>query len=172
MIQDLNQSLKRQCAEQRERCQYTSASLFIWLRTLRLIRIGFIIAPIMLGGLAGWDILKGANGHPVFAAAMALLASIVPAIYSGLKLDDHLQLASKLAGEYKNLEILFGILENVGSLKPFPEFEAEFVKAFDRLQMANTSAYTAPEWCFTQARKKIMSGHYSFDNNTPSPTTA
>jgi hypothetical protein len=170
MTSDLNQSLKDQCAEQRERCQYTSASLFIWLRTLRLVRIAFIITPIVFGGIAGWDILKGAGGHPVFAAAMALLASIVPAIYSGLKLDDHLQDAAKLAGEYKNLEILFGVLENVASLKAFSDFEAEFTKALDRLQVANSAAYTAPEWCFKRAREKIRRGHYSFDADTASST--
>ena len=164
---DLNQNLKAQCAELKERCQYTSASLFIWLRILRLIRITFVIAPIVLGAIAGWDILKGPEGHPLFAATMALLASIVPAVYSGLKLDDHLIEARKLAGDYKNLEITFGVLEFVGSLKSFPEFEADFGKAFELLKQANSSAYTAPEWCFKRAQAKIKRGHYSFDN-TPS----
>ncbi|WP_181770200.1 hypothetical protein [Bradyrhizobium sp. UNPF46] len=163
MTSDLNQNLKTQCAEQRERCQYTSASLFIWLRTLRLIRIVFIVGPIVFGGIAGWDILKGPDGHPLFAATMTLLASIVPAVYSGLKLDDHLQDAARLAGEYKNLEILFGVLENVGSLKSFADFEPEFTKTLERLQLANSAAYTAPEWCFVRARNKVQRGHYSFD---------
>ena len=39
MTADLNQSLKAQCAEHRERCLYTSAALYIWLRKLKQIRI-------------------------------------------------------------------------------------------------------------------------------------
>jgi hypothetical protein len=163
MTSDLNESLKVQCAEQSERCLYTSVSLYIWLRALRQIRIGFIILPIVLGGFASWNLLKADTGHPVLAALFALIAGILPAVYSALKLDDHLQTAAKLAGEYKNLEILFGILAKVSSLKAYPEFESEFKEALDRLQTANSQAYTAPEWCFRRARAKIQKGHYSFD---------
>jgi hypothetical protein len=169
MTTDLNLSLKKQCSELRERCLYTSGSLYIWIRVLRQIRIGFIIVPIVLGGFAGWNLLKSEAGYPTIAATFALLAGILPAVYSALKLDDHLQLAAKLAGEYKNLEIWFGVLEAVSSLKPFAEFEAEFKEAMKRLEAANAHAYTAPEWCFKRAQKKIKAGDYSFVN--PSKTT-
>jgi hypothetical protein len=172
MTSNLNQSLKAQCAEQRERCLYTSASLYLWLRTLRKVRIGFIILPIVLGGFAGWDLLKAETGHPALAALFALIAGILPAVYSALKLDEHLQTATKLAGEYKNLEILFGILENVSSLKAYSDFEAEFKQALERLQTASSHAYTAPEWCFRRAREKIKEGHYSFDATAGSQTVS
>jgi hypothetical protein len=163
MTTDLNTNLKKQCAEQRERCLYTSVSLYIWLRVLRQIRIGFIVLPIIFGGIAGWDLLKGEFGYPTVTAVFALLAGILPAVYSALKLDDHLPLAAKLAGEYKNLEILFGVMENVSSLKPFADFETEFKAAMARLEAANAHAYTAPEWCFKRAQQKVKSGDYSFN---------
>ncbi len=40
-----------------------------------------------------------------------------------LKLDEHLPTAARLAGEYKNLEILLADLEKVGPHKPFSDFE-------------------------------------------------
>ena len=55
------------------------------------------------------------------------------------------------------------MIEEVSSLKPYPEFEAEFRAALERLEKANSEAYTAPEWCFKRAREKIKAGHYSFD---------
>jgi hypothetical protein len=164
MISDLNQSLKAQCAEQRERCLHTSAALYIWLRTLKQIRIVFVILPIVLAGFASWNFLSSETSDPVLAALFTLTAGIFPAVYSALKLDDYLQMVATLAGEYKNLEIVFGTLENVSSLKPFREFEAEFNQAVERLQAANAHAYPAPEWCFKRARDRIKTGHYSFES--------
>jgi hypothetical protein len=98
----------------------------------------------------------------MLTAFLALLAGLVPAIYAALKLDDHLPTAARLSGEYKNLEIVFGDLEKVGEHKPFEEFEKEYLAARNRLESANAEGYTAPEWCFRRARKKIKRGHYTF----------
>jgi hypothetical protein len=125
-----------------------------------MIRIVFIGLPILFSGVAGWQFL--ADGHPLLATALALIAGIVPAIYSALKLDDHLESAKALSGEYKNLEIIFSDLEKVSSLKDFSIFEGEYLVARNRLELANAQAYTAPEWCFQKARKKIQAGHYTF----------
>jgi hypothetical protein len=170
MTADLNQSLKAQCAEHRERCLYTSAALYIWLRTLKQIRIVFVILPIVLAGFASWDFLSSETSDPVLAVLFALTAGIFPAVYSALKLDDNLQIVAMLAGEYKNLEIVFATLENVSSLKPFREFEAEFNQAVERLQAANAHAYPAPEWCFKRAKNRTKKGHYSFDTTANQPT--
>jgi hypothetical protein len=162
---ELTQALKTQCAEQQERCQYTSASLFIWLRWLRKLRIIFVVLPIVFGAVASWDLLKGQGGtFSVVTAVLALLAGVIPAAYSALKLDDHLPTASRLAGEYKNLEILFRDLEKIGSFKPVADFEAQYQTARERLEKANSEAYTAPEFCFREAKKKIGAGHYAFDS--------
>jgi hypothetical protein len=99
----------------------------------------------------------------LLATTLALIAGIAPAVYSALKLDDHLESAKALAGEYKNLEIIFADLEKVSSLKDFPTFEAEYLTARKRLEVANACAYTAPEWCFKKAQNKIKAGHYTFN---------
>ncbi len=161
----ISQALKSQCAEQRERCLYTSVSLFIWLRCLRYLRIAFVTVPIILGSVAGWDLLQSQDGAvKTIAAVCAFLAGLAPAIYAALKLDEHLPTVARLAGEYKNLEIIFGDLQQVGSFKAFEEFEAEYKEARNRLEQANGEAYTAPQFCFKQAKKAIQAGHYSFED--------
>jgi hypothetical protein len=100
---ELADALRSQCAEQSERCQYTSASLFIWLRWMRCIRVVLIVLPILFGALAGWGLLKGlGGGASIVTATMALLAGVIPAIYSALKLDEHLPTASRLGAMQKN----------------------------------------------------------------------
>lgn len=161
---DLPQALKQQCAEHFERCQYTSTSLFIWLRWLRLIRIVFVVVPIIFGAVAGWDLLKGSGGTlSIITATMALLAGVIPAVYSALKLDEHLPTAARLAGEFKNLEILFADLEKTGPYRPIEDFDADYKQARGRLEKVNAEAYTAPEFCFRAAKKKIEAGHYEFE---------
>lgn len=155
-------ALKVQCTEQRERCLYTSTTLLVWLRMLRKVRIGFVVLPIIFGAVASWDILKGNNSYAALTAVLALVAGLVPAVYAALKLDEHLPTAARLAGEYKNLEIIFADLERVGPLKRFQDFESEYKTARERLEATNREPYTAPEWCFRAAQKKIRGGHYAF----------
>ena len=162
MSDPANEALAAQCKEQWERCLYTSNTLMVWLRTLRIIRVAFVVIPIVFGALASWEILKGNNRFEYITATMALVAGLVPAIYAALKLDEHLPTATRLAGEYKNLEILFADLGSIGPHKPFDVFEAEYKEARSRLEAANSEAYTPPEWCFRRARKKISAGHYDF----------
>lgn len=161
MTEAQKEAYKKQSAELHERCLYTSTQLLIWLRVLRKIRIAFIILPIVCGSLAGWDLLKAVPEYANLTAALALLAGVIPAIYAALKLDDHLPTATRLAGEYKNLEIIFTDLQNIGLHKSLDEFQAEYREARARLEKANSEAYTAPEWCFRAAQKKIQRGHYT-----------
>jgi hypothetical protein len=154
------EALSKQAADLRERCLYTSASLFIWTRALRSLRVLFVVLPIICGTLASWDLLKVQPAYATVTALLALIAGLIPAIYAALKLDDHLPTAARLAGEYKNLEIVFSDLEKVDLHKPFEDFEAAYLEARSRLEKANAEAYTAPEWCFRRAQKKIRAGHY------------
>ncbi len=125
-MSEANQALQAQCKGQWERCFYTSNTLMVWLRTLRIIRVAFVVIPIVFGALASWEILKGNNRYEYITATMALIAGLVPAIYAALKLDEHLPTATRLAGEYKNLEIVFADLGMVGPHKPFDVFETEY----------------------------------------------
>jgi hypothetical protein len=156
-------ALREQCKQQWERCLYTSNSLLIWLRTLRQIRVWLVILPLICGALASWDILTSNDRYKTITAILALVAGMVPAVYAALKLDEHIPKAARLAGEYKNLEILFADLGKVGPHKDFNVFETEYREARSRLEAANSESYTAPEWCFRRARKKIKAGHYTFD---------
>jgi hypothetical protein len=80
------EALQSQCTEHYKRCLYTSASLLIWLRVLRIVRIAFIIVPIIFGAVAGWDLLQGQNGTAkVVTATLALLAGLVPRRLRGPK---------------------------------------------------------------------------------------
>lgn len=162
MTEAASKALQAQCKEQWERCLYTSNTLMIWLRTLRTTRVAFVVIPIVFGALASWEILKGNSRFEYITATMALIAGLVPAIYAALKLDEHLPTATRLAGEYKNLEILFADLGSIGPHKPLDVFEAEYKEARSRLEAANAEAYTPPEWCFRRARRKVSAGHYTF----------
>jgi hypothetical protein len=166
-MNEINSALQAQCKEQWERCFYTSNTLMVWLRFLRAIRIVFVVVPIFFGALASWEILKGNPRFVLITASMALIAGLVPAVYAALKLDEHLPKAVRLAGEYKNLEIIFADLGKIGVYKPFEAFEAEYLEARKRLEEANSEAYTPPEWCFRRARKKILAGHYAFGEDPP-----
>jgi len=161
-MNDAIRSLQEQCSQQRERCLYTSTSLFIWIRVLRSFRILFIVVPIICGTLAGWSVLKANPSYSWMTALLSLGAGLIPAVYAALKLDEHLPTAARLSGEYKNLEILFGDLHAVGPSKTFEEFEIEYKVVRSRLEAANATAYTTPEWCFKKAQKKIKEGAYTF----------
>lgn len=154
-----------ECKRLAESCLYTSTTLFIWLRCLRWFRVGFVILNLLCGGLAGWSILKATAdpGYKLLGAVFALLAGVLPAIYAALKADDGLAKCAVLAGEFKNLQNRFRQAATIDSKKSPEEFESVFRRLMDRLERARGHSYTAPEWCFNRAQKKIKDGHYDFD---------
>jgi hypothetical protein len=125
----------------------------------------FIAAPLVLGSLASWKLLTGVDLPTVrvFTAVAAFLAGLLPSIYSTLKFDDHLDESKHLAAEFKNLRDRFRQAALVSSRKSFPEFEADVKPLIDRLEQARAASFTAPEWCFKLAQKKIKTGDYDFD---------
>lgn len=164
MTETTAEALRAQCKQQWERCLFTSTTLFIWLRVLRKLRIAFVITPIMFGSIAGWDLISSDNRFHIVTAALALAAGLIPAVYSALKLDEHIPTATRLAGEYKNLEILFKDLGRIGPTVPPERYEEEYRSARSRLEAANAEAYTAPERYFEKAKSKIEKGHYTFED--------
>jgi hypothetical protein len=152
------QTLQNLCNEKRIRCLYTSTTFLIWLKFLRFVRTILIILPIAFGALAGWGLLKSNSELQVIAAVFALLAGVIPAIYGALKFDEFLPLAVRLTGEYKNLEIAFGDLEKMSVYKPATELELEYGRAREGLERANAQSFTAPEWCYQRAKRKIEAG--------------
>ena len=87
----------------------------------------------------------------------------MPTVYSALKFDDHLQECRHLAGEFKNLQDRFRQAALVSSKKPFIDFEKDVQHLIVRLEEARAGSFTAPEWCFARAQKKIKKGDYDFD---------
>ena len=154
-----------ECRRQSESCLYTSTSMFIWLRWLRWFRVAFVIFNAMCGGLAGWTVLKAASDPDarLWCASFALLAGVLPAVYSALKAEEGLAQCAMLAGEFKNLQDRFRQAALIGSKKPFAEFEREFRRLMERMERARRHSYTAPEWCFRSAQKKIKTGDFTFD---------
>jgi hypothetical protein len=99
----------------------------------------------------------------VFTAICAFIAGLMPAIYSALKLDDHLEQCKTLAGEFKNLQDRFRQAALVSSKKSFTEFEADVKPLIDRMDEARGVSLTPPDWFFRRAQKKVKSGDYDFD---------
>lgn len=157
--------LVQECRRQSESCLYTSVSLFIWLRVLRYIKILFIIVPLVLGSLASGKLLLSVSPESVktFAAICAFFAGLLPTVYAALKYDDRLKECATLAAEFKNLQDRFRQASLVASQKPFSEFEAQFNKLMDRMELARKPSFTAPEWCFRNAQKKVKGDDYHFD---------
>lgn len=104
-------------------------------------------------------------------ALFAFLAGLLPAVYAALKLDRHLDQCCRLAGEYKNLQDRFRQAGDISSLKGFAEFDADVQPLLRRLEKARAESFTAPEWCFRRAQKKISKGDYTYtvDDLTSTP---
>src|SRR5689334_14887780 len=100
------EQLIQECKRQTESCLYTSTALFIWLRTLRLLKVIFIVLPLVLGSVASGKLLLTADPEnaKAFSAICAFLAGLLPSVYAALKYDDRLKECSALAAEFKNLQ--------------------------------------------------------------------
>jgi hypothetical protein len=162
---DRREELIKECERQEESCQYLAAGLYIWQKRARLWRNGFVIAPIILGGLASSQILSGLQATWVawVAALLALLAGFFPAIYEALGMDMRVTEIGQSAAEYTNLRDRFRQAARVKSHLPFEEFNTAFEGLMDRMDAVRKVSPPLPEWCFQQGRQKIKGGDYNFD---------
>lgn len=165
IVDERIQQLVAECRRQEESCRYTGANLYIWQKRAGWWRAGFLIAPVVFGGIASSQILSSYGGQigEIMAAFFSLLAGFFPAIYVSLNLDMHVLEIARSASEFTNLRDGFRQAANIRSHAPYEEFQAEFEALMDRTDAARASAPPAPEWCFAEARKKIQEGHYDFD---------
>lgn len=164
-VDDPKQALIQECRRQEETCLYTSTSLFIWLRQLRQWQFVSVVAPLVLGGIAGWNMLGKIDSDKVqwIAGVCALLAGLVPSIFAAVKFDDRLALCKVLSAEFKNLQDRFRQLAVIGGGKSLEQVETEFRSLMDRMEQTRSHSFTAPEWTFKMAKEKIEAGHYKFD---------
>lgn len=143
---------------------YTAASLHIWQKHARRWKVAFIVAPIVLGGIAGSQILGalGENAGKYVGLFSGLLAGFFPAIYAALDLGMQVREIGRSASEFTSVRDRFRQLANVISYKDFAEFSASFEVLMDRQDAVRSTAPAAPEWCFRQAQTKIKKGDYTF----------
>ena len=151
-------AVARECRRQEESCLYTSSTLFVWLRTARIVNVVFVVVPILLGGAAGLAVLEGTT----WGALLALVAGFFPAVREALKLDPHIGHIKDVAGEFKNLQDAFRNAALVTAPSDAEKADALFGELMARMDAARLQGVTPPEWCFRSARKKIQSGHYDF----------
>ncbi|HKT20955.1 MAG TPA: hypothetical protein VJR47_23100 [Stellaceae bacterium] len=150
-----------ECNRHSETCGYTATTFTIFLRWLRGWRIASQVIPVIFGAFATWKIV--AQASPAWAAVAAFLATVIPPVYAATKTDDGIKDYAKAAGEFTNLRDRFRNTAVFSSLKPLPEFEAEFEALRNRLEKLRECPLTPPEWFFKLARRKHQVGHYHYD---------
>lgn len=158
------QELVRECKRQEESCAYTSAGLYIWQKRSRRWKTTFIVAPIILGGIASSQIVSDIPGGwtSYGAAGLALLAGFFPAIYEALGMDMRVREIGASATEFTNLRDRFRQMAAIHVQSEFDEFSPAFEQLMDRMDAARSASPPLPEWCFKEAQQKMNSGDYKF----------
>lgn len=154
-------AIAKEARRQEESCLYTSTSLFLWLRQVRRQNTIFIVAPIILGALAGFSILKDVFPD-WFTATLALIASLFPALANGLKIQTSIDEIAANAAAFKSLQDRFRQLAEITVTSGDEPAQSELRELTDKVDVARANSITPPEPYFTKARKKIEAGDYSF----------
>ena len=151
-----------ECRRQEESCLYTSAALYEWIKAMRFWRVIFVVAPIVLGSVAGSTYLKRWDDFLPIAALFSLLAGIFPAVYKALNLDISLASLSKSATEFKSLQDAFRQTWRMAENIDDPRLPESFNALMQRMDLARSGVDAIPERFFLKAREKIREGHYQF----------
>jgi hypothetical protein len=154
-------AIAKEARRQEESCLYTSTTHYLWLRRVRLQNTLFVVAPIIIGALAGFSVLKEWAPDWVIAL-LAFLASLFPALANGLKVQTSVNEIAASAASYKSLQDRFRQLATITVLTDPDAADAELRDLMDRLDVARSTSITAPEKFFEKARTKIEAGHYDF----------
>lgn len=91
-------SLVDECKRQEESCLYTSTALFEWVKFLRVWKIFFVVAPIVLAALATALPVETSRGFGWLAGACTVLAGIATAVYKALDLDVSVEAGESVQG--------------------------------------------------------------------------
>jgi hypothetical protein len=168
MTEGRRHEIVKECLRQEESSHYTSTSLFIWLRSIRRWRAFFLVAPIVLGGLAGLSILQDQElVPPIVIALLTFVAGLFPAIADALKIQTNVEEIARIAAEFKALQDRFRrtalVTAQYGDVEKADQALAELM---DRMDAARSNSITAPERFFKAAQKKIDKGDYKFGVDT------
>lgn len=162
-MEERTQQLVAECKRQQESCEYTSTAIIEWLKCLRLLRLAFVVVPLVLGGLATWPLLAQAKEYQWVTGLFALLAGLTPAVYKALNFDVSLEALGKSEHQFRILRDRFRQAWCVTALGPYEDFKAEFDKLMDRMDAAREGSVAVPDRFFNKGRKKIERGDYRFD---------
>ena len=160
------EAIAEEARRQEESCLYTSTSLYLWLRRVRLQKQLFVIVPIILGAVAGFSAFKE-HVPAVLVATLTLVAGLFPALADALKIATSVDEISASAATFKALQDRFRRLATVTVLSDVDVAEAALAELMDRMDVARSSSITPPERYFTAAQAKIKSGDYDFTVDLP-----
>lgn len=159
-------AIAEEARRQEESCLYTSTSLYLWLRRVRLQKQLFVIIPIILGAVAGFSAFKE-HVPAVLVATLTLVAGLFPALADALKIATSVDEISASAATFKALQDRFRRLATITVLSDVDAAEAALAELMDRMDVARSSSITPPERYFTAAQAKIKSGDYNFTVDLP-----
>lgn len=162
------QAIAVEARRQEESCLYTSTSLYLWLRQVRRQKQIFVIAPIILGAIAGFSAFKE-HVPAVLVASLTLIASLFPALADALKITTSVDEITASAATFKALQDRFRRLATITVLSDIDMAETALGELMDRMDVARSNSITPPERYFTAAQAKIKSGDYDFSVDLAAP---
>lgn len=153
--------IETECKRQIESCLYTSTTLYIWLRTIRLTRTFFVLAPLILSGLAALGLTKFSFPDYV-VVLLTFAASLFPSLQYALKIETSMEQVAREASKFKNLQDRFRQVSTISIAQGKEVALREFGLAMEELNDARASSVTPPERHFKRAQEKIAAGDYTF----------
>lgn len=154
-------AIAEEARRQEESCLYTSTSFYLWLRQVRLQKQIFVVAPIILGAIAGFSAFRE-HVPAVLVASLTLIASLFPALADALKITTSVDEITASAATFKALQDRFRRLATITVLSDIDTAETALGELMDRMDVARSNSITPPERYFTAAQAKIKSGDYDF----------
>lgn len=154
-------AIAKECMRQSESALYTSTAMYIWLREARWVNRFFIVTPVVLASLAGLAFFRDPQ-NAGWAALLALVAGLFPAIRDALRLDIHVDQIKSLAAEYKTLQDGFRQVAQIYAPSSSKDAETRLKLLMDHLERTRSHSVTIPERVFKKAQEKVASGDYDF----------
>lgn len=158
------QEIVDECRRQEESCLYTSTALFGWQKETRMLRMVFIVVPIICGSVASARILLRDPTYDWLVAILSMIAGLFPAIFKALDLDVSIATIADSANRFKVLQDGFRQASRIGATSKVDELEEQFTALMTRMDDARSASPAIPERHFIAAQKKIQSGDYEFDS--------
>jgi hypothetical protein len=157
-----NDAIVKECERQEESCLYSAVTLFEYAKSLRLWRFIFVVAPIVLGAFASWQLISQDAEMKWVTGSAALLAGVLPAIYKALDFDVNIESVTKSANAFKALQDRFRQVRTIDHAVETEKLREFLAKLMDGMDTVRAGSPVAPERFFKSAQKKISSGAYVF----------